>query len=118
MKWLRNMLGLKPKKPSYFELELELQQLKSEIRGCRDWMSAEFPEIAAVTSYLTNMSGSNSYDRLREELRSLKRQGLLTPDSAALHKMFARHEHYLAENEAYKRGGLAEMNKLNGYDKL
>lgn len=118
MKWLRNMLGLKPKKPSYVELELELQQLKSEISACHHWMAAEFPEIAAVTSYLIHMSGSNSYDNLREELRSLKRQGLLTPRSAALHKMFARHEHYFAENEAYKRGGLAEMNKLNGYDQL
>ena len=117
MKWLQKLLGLKPK-PSYDELEFELHRLQNEIVECHHWLNAEFPEASIVTSYLSNMSGSNSIDNLREEMRYLKRQGLLAPNSAAVQKLLANHERFKQERQAYIDGGLSGMNKFNGYDKL
>ena len=96
----------KKKKPSYRELELELQTLKGEIRECRHWIGGEFPEVEIVTSYLENFSGSYRQGNLREDLRYLKRTGLLTPRSASVQKLVAKHDEFGKERDLYRKQGM------------
>lgn len=97
---------VKKKKPTYEELELELQTLKGEIRECRHWIGGEFPEVEIVTSYLESYSGNFRQSNLREDLRYLKRQGLLTPRSASVQKLVAKHDAFGKEREIYRKNGM------------
>ena len=74
------------------ELSYELSTLRSEIRETKGWIGSEFPEVRIVCAYMETSSGSYRQSYVREELRSLKRSGLLTPTSAAVEKTVARYE--------------------------
>lgn len=96
----------KKKKPTYQELEIELQTLKSEIVECRHWIGGEFPEVEIVTSYLEHMSGNFRQSNLREDLRCLKRQGLLTQRSASVQKLVSKHDDFGKERAIYRESGM------------
>ena len=107
----------KKKRPTYSELEIELQTLKSEIRECRHWMAGEFPEVEIVTAYLENMSGNYRQSQVREDLRYLRRTCALTPRSAAVQKLVSSYDAFGEERAAYRENGwkgVADLVKQKG----